>query len=174
VLDFSKIEAGAMQLCVAPVELDSLVADVIDTVRPAAAANGTAIACEASALGVAETDGMKLSQCLLNLMANAAKFTRDGQIALRGRRDGAWLVFEVADTGIGISADALSRLFQPFVQADASTTRAYGGTGLGLAITRRLAVLLGGEVSVESAPGQGSTFTLRIPARAGAPLAEAA
>ncbi|NWG55000.1 MAG: hypothetical protein HXY28_14910 [Hydrogenophilaceae bacterium] len=178
VLDFSKIEAGAMQLCVAPVELDALVADVIDTVRPAAVANGTTITAHTRALGAAETDGMKLSQCLLNLTANAAKFTRNGQVEVRGRReqkaDGDWLVFDIVDNGIGISAEALTRLFQPFVQADASTTRAYGGTGLGLAITRRLANLLGGEVSVESAPGRGSVFTLRVPARARAPLAEAA
>jgi signal transduction histidine kinase len=101
-------------------------------------------------------------------MANAAKFTKDGQIKLRARRcseaGGDWLVFSVIDTGIGISAEAQARLFQPFVQADASTTRAYGGTGLGLAITRRLARMLGGDVTVKSALGQGAAFTLRLPA----------
>jgi signal transduction histidine kinase len=106
---------------------------------------------------------------LLNLLSNAAKFTKDGQIKLNAHREGdagEWLVFEVIDTGIGISPDAQKRLFQPFVQADASTTRAFGGTGLGLAITRRLARLLGGDVTVKSAVGQGSAFTLRVPAKA--------
>jgi signal transduction histidine kinase len=100
-------------------------------------------------------------------MSNAAKFTRDGRITVRAKRDagGDWLTFEVIDTGIGISPEAQSRLFQPFVQADASTTRAFGGTGLGLAITRRLARLLGGDVTVRSAVGRGSAFLLRIPAR---------
>jgi signal transduction histidine kinase len=99
-------------------------------------------------------------------MANAAKFTKDGQIKLVVQRDLEWVTFHVMDTGIGISPEAQTRLFQPFVQADATTTRAYGGTGLGLAITRRLARLLGGDVTVKSAVGQGSAFTLRVPARA--------
>ncbi len=102
-------------------------------------------------------------------MSNAAKFTSGGEIILRGRRECEderdWLVFDVADTGIGISLETQARLFQPFVQADASTTRAYGGTGLGLAITRRLAQLLGGDVGVKSALGEGAVFTLRVPAR---------
>ena len=96
-------------------------------------------------------------------MSNAAKFTKDGQIKLVAQRDQDWVTFQVIDTGIGISPDAQARLFQPFVQADATTTRAYGGTGLGLAITRRLARLLGGDVTLKSAVGQGSVFTLRVP-----------
>ncbi len=176
VLDLSKIEAGGMEIANDRVDLHALVLEAIDTVAPAAAANGSSINVDiANELGTAETDGFKLSQCLLNLMSNAAKFTKDGQIKLVARREdeaGAdWLVFDVIDTGIGITPEAMARLFQPFVQADASTTRAYGGTGLGLAITRRLARLLGGDVTVKSVLGQGSAFTLRVPAK---PLAEPA
>lgn len=171
VLDLSKIEAGAMEVSAEPVDIDALVAEAAATVKPSALANGTAIRVEASGpLGVALTDGFKLSQCLLNLLSNAAKFTKDGQIKLRAHREDGWLVFEVIDTGIGIAPEAQKHLFQPFVQADASTTRAYGGTGLGLAITRRLARLLHGDVTVKSAPGQGSAFTLRVPS---APVAAA-
>lgn len=171
ILDLSKIEAGGAMLAIDNVNVETLVQDVVGTVTPTAIANGNTISVDVSAqLGAAETDGFKLSQCLLNLMANAAKFTKDGQIKLRARREhdagAAWIVFDVIDTGIGISPDAQARLFQPFVQADASTTRAYGGTGLGLAITRRLARLMGGDVTLKSAPGKGSAFTLRIPARA--------
>jgi len=167
VLDLSKIEAGAAIVSADSVDLDAVIAETVATVKPAAAANSTTIAVEAEpCLGVLETDGFKLSQCLLNLMSNAAKFTKDGQIKLVAQRDHEWVTFHVIDTGIGISPDAQTRLFQPFVQADATTTRAYGGTGLGLAITRRLARLLGGDVTLKSAVGQGSAFTLRVPARA--------
>jgi signal transduction histidine kinase len=170
VLDLSKIEAGGAALAIEAVNLSVLAQEVVATVAPSAAANGNSISLDVGTqLGSADTDGFKLSQCLLNLMANAAKFTKDGQIKLRARRedsdDASWVVFEVIDTGIGISPEAQARLFQPFVQADAGTTRAYGGTGLGLAITRRLARLMGGDVTLRSAPGQGSAFTLRIPAR---------
>jgi signal transduction histidine kinase len=172
VLDLSKIEAGGMEVAFETVDVQAMVREAVDTVTPAAVANGSSIVVEAGPLGVANTDGFKLSQCLLNLMSNAAKFTKDGSIKLHAQResdaDQDWLVFEVIDTGIGISPDAMQRLFQPFVQADASTTRAYGGTGLGLAITRRLARLLGGDVTVKSVVGQGSSFTLRVPADASA------
>ncbi|ANP46670.1 ATP-binding protein [Candidatus Viadribacter manganicus] len=166
VLDLSKIEAGAAIVSADSVDLDAIIAETIATVKPAAAANGTVIQVETNgALSELETDGFKLSQCLLNLMSNAAKFTKDGQIKLVAERDEHWVTFQVIDTGIGISPDAQTRLFQPFVQADATTTRAYGGTGLGLAITRRLARLLGGDVTLKSAVGQGSAFTLRVPTR---------
>lgn len=172
ILDLSKIEAGAAIVAADSVDIDAVVAETAATVKPAAAANGTEIVVEAEpCLGALETDGFKLSQCLLNLMANAAKFTKNGQIKLVVQRDLEWVTFNVIDTGIGISPEAQTRLFQPFVQADATTTRAYGGTGLGLAITRRLARLLGGDVTVKSAVGQGSAFTLRVPARAPLELA---
>jgi signal transduction histidine kinase len=167
VLDLSKIEAGGAIVSADSVDLDAMVAETVATVQPAAAANGSSISVESHpGLGVAETDGFKLSQCLLNLMSNAAKFTKDGQIKLVAQRDDNWVTFHVIDTGIGISPEAQTRLFQPFVQADATTTRAYGGTGLGLAITRRLARLLGGDVTLKSTVGQGSAFTLRVPAKA--------
>ena len=110
------------------------------------------------------SDAFKLHQCLVNLLANAAKFTTNGMIVLRVHNEGELLSFEVEDSGIGISSEKLDALFQPFVQADASTTRNFGGTGLGLAITRRLANLLGGDVSVQSTPGRGSTFQLTVTA----------
>jgi signal transduction histidine kinase len=174
VLDLSKIESGSMRAHIESIDIDALLEEAIATVRPAATANGSTLAIEhRNALGTADTDGFKLSQCLLNLLSNAAKFTHDGQIKLRVARetqDGAdWLVFDVIDTGIGIAVGVQAQLFQPFVQADASTTRAYGGTGLGLAITRRLARIMGGDVTMKSAPGQGSAFTLRVPATATAP-----
>jgi signal transduction histidine kinase len=170
VLDLSKIEAGGAEVSADSVDLDALVAETVATVKPAAAANNSSISIDIPApLGHGDTDGFKLSQCLLNLMSNAAKFTKDGQIKLCALREddgrGEMIVFHVIDTGIGITPEAQARLFQPFVQADATTTRAYGGTGLGLAITRRLARLLGGDVTLKSAPGQGSVFTLRVPAR---------
>src|SRR5690606_9899879 len=144
VLDLSKIEAGAAIVSTDSVDLEAVIAETVVAVMPAAAANGTTITVEAElCLGMLETDGFKLSQCLLNLMSNAAKFTKDGQIKLVAQRDHEWVTLHVVDTGMGISPDAQARLFQPFVQADATTTRAYGGTGLGLAITRRLARLLG-------------------------------
>ncbi len=165
VLDLAKIEAGKMDLVAARVDVRALVEEAAATVAPQAQRQGDALetAC-APDLGFARTDSQKLTQCLLNLLSNAVKFTRNGRVRLHASRQGPDLCFEVTDTGIGMSTAQIGRLFQPFVQADASTTREYGGTGLGLAITQRLAGLLGGEVRVESAPGVGSTFTLRIPA----------
>lgn len=164
VLDLSRIEAGAMTLAPDTLDLDALLAEAIAAVAPAASANGNRIMLESGTLGTAFTDGFKLRRCLLNLLANAAKFTRDGQIKLIARRNSDWLEFVVVDTGIGMSPETQERLFQPFTQADASTARAYGGVGLGLAITQRLARMLGGDVSVQSVLGQGSAFTLRAPA----------
>jgi signal transduction histidine kinase len=108
-----------------------------------------------------------LRQCLLNLLGNAAKFTEGGQIILIARDEqregGEWFSFQVSDTGIGISAEQLAKLMQPFAQADSSTTRKYGGTGLGLAITCELVGMMGGQINVESTPGEGSSFTLAFP-----------
>ena len=120
-------------------------------------------------LGEARTDVTKLRQCLINLLSNAAKFTQSGRITLsvvRTVRDGAdWLAFRVSDTGIGMSPEQQARLFERFSQADASTTRKFGGTGLGLSITRAFATMLGGEIAVTSEEGQGTTFTVSVPAR---------
>ena len=115
-------------------------------------------------LNLVYSDQDKIRQIVLNLLSNAAKFTHEGKILLSAYRDGEEnLCIAVADTGIGISEEALSRIFKEFQQADTSTTRQYGGTGLGLSISRNLAHLLGGDLTVESELGKGSTFTLKIP-----------
>ncbi|MES1158842.1 MAG: ATP-binding protein [Terricaulis silvestris] len=168
-LDLAKIEAGRTLPEAQNFAVQAVVDDMMKIAAPMAEANENRLRLDQSCdLGAAFTDDLKLSQCLLNLLANACKFTNRGDVTLRVKRetlgDVDWLEFAVTDTGIGISKDAQERLFQPFVQADASTTRAFGGTGLGLAITRRLAQMLGGDVSVESELGHGATFTMRIPA----------
>jgi signal transduction histidine kinase len=170
ILDLSKIDAGRVDLERVTFEAATLAHEALDTVRPTAASSDTALRIFlAPNLGGGEGDAFKIKQCLINLLANAVKFTKGGAVTLRGKRElrhgQAWLVFEVADTGIGMSAEQLAKLFQPFTQADASTTRKFGGTGLGLAITRSYAHMMGGDVTVRSAPGEGSRFTLALPAK---------
>jgi signal transduction histidine kinase len=180
VLDLTKIEAGRMDIEPQPVEVSALVAEVIPLVMPLLGANRNQldVIC-APDLGAITADPVKLRQSLLNLLANAAKFTEGGLVRLRvyrtpaadeanpqarlASRQAAWMVFEVQDSGIGMSPEQLARLFEPFTQADVSTTRRYGGTGLGLALTKRFCQLMGGDVRAESALGQGSTFTIRLP-----------
>lgn len=169
ILDLSKIEAGRMTVEVSEFDAFLLVSEVMATVRPAAIANNVTVQIQCSGdLGVAHSDGFKITQCLLNLMVNAIKFSAGGSVVLRVERVAAEsqqsLTFVVTDTGIGMAAAQVEKLFQPFEQADASITRLYGGTGLGLTITRRIAQLLGGDVRVASEPGRGSTFTLSVPA----------
>ena len=116
---------------------------------------------------------MRLRQILLNLLSNACKFTKQGEVKLRARKlvDGrGWIELAVADSGIGMTAEQLGKLFQEFTQADASTAQRFGGTGLGLAISRKLARIMGGDVTVTSEPGRGSVFTVRLPADADMPL----
>jgi signal transduction histidine kinase len=168
VLDFSKIEAGRMEIEARLFEVRDMVEDIVATARPVVASNGNVLLLDApDDLGLAHSDAFKLGQCLLNLLSNAGKFTTDGKVKLRVRREGegdrARLTFEVTDTGIGMSEATMARLFQPFTQADASTTRAYGGTGLGLAISARLVELMGGGITARSVPGEGSCFTLSVP-----------
>jgi PAS domain S-box-containing protein len=168
-LDLSKVEAGRMEAEVRRFEAAEIAMTAADTVRPTAEGNGNRLVVVlADGLGDAHNDSFRLSQCLLNLLSNAAKFTRDGEITLRAARerqaDREWLVFEVEDTGVGMSEAQLARVFEPFTQAEAATARTYGGTGLGLTITKRLAKLMGGDVSVRSVKGQGTTFTLRVAA----------
>ncbi len=174
ILDLSKIEAGRMELAVGEFDVPQLLREAVATVRPSAEKNGNKVTLEVADIGSASTDAFKLNQCLLNLLANAVKFTQDGEIVVRAARhmggDRDIVEISVSDTGIGMSEDQLLRLFNAFMQADASTERKYGGTGLGLAITRRTMQLLGGDVTVVSAPGEGSTFTLRFPARLDAGL----
>jgi signal transduction histidine kinase len=169
VLDLSKIEAGKMAVLIGPFDVAALIGEVRATIQPLIAKNANTLVIEcAPGLGAMTSDQTKLRQNLFNLLSNAAKFTQAGKITLAARRlvrDGAdWLEFKVSDTGIGMTAEQLGRLFEAFSQAEASTARDYGGTGLGLAITRRYCRLLGGDVTVESAPGAGATFTIMLPA----------
>ncbi len=167
ILDLSKIEAGRMDVSAAAFDAGDLLDDLIETIRPLAEQNRNRLTLHCVDDAAAHTDAMKLRQCVLNLLSNAAKFTRDGEIEVvleRRAHDGvAQFFITVRDTGIGMSSEHMTRLFQPFVQADPTITQQYGGTGLGLTITRRLAQLLGGDVSVISTLGQGSEFTLHVP-----------
>src|SRR5262249_34810656 len=178
ILDLSKIEAGRVELSPETIDVAAVVADVATTIRPLVEKNGNALVvdCPAGAgqgrgAGQVRADVLRLRQVLFNLLSNAGKFTAQGTVTLRVRRaerGGAdWLSFAVSDTGIGLTPEQKQRLFQAFVQADASTTRKFGGTGLGLAISLRLSEMMGGTIEVESEPGRGSTFTLHLPASPG-------
>lgn len=164
VLDLAKIEAGKMVVQVAPLNYGELVREMAATMEPLVRKGGNHLLLYI-APGVDEgvSDIKRLRQCLINLIGNAAKFTQDGEIRLTVTADGDDIRFAVADTGIGMTDEEMSRLFKPFVQASMETANSYGGTGLGLAITRESARLLGGAVEVESSPGVGSVFTLRVP-----------
>jgi PAS domain S-box-containing protein len=170
-LDLSKMEAGRIELSPEPFEVAVLVREVAETVRPLAERKDVALdASVAPDPGWVLADRVRLRQVLLNLVANAVKFTERGTVRIDARCEGAAgetgrAVFRVRDTGIGITPEQIERLFQPFVQADASTTRRYGGTGLGLAIAERFCRLMGGSIAVESVPGAGSTFTVSLPVR---------
>jgi signal transduction histidine kinase/CheY-like chemotaxis protein len=169
ILDLSKIEAGKMELELESFQITPLVRDVAATVQPTADKNGNRIeiVCP-DALGSMRADQIRIRQALLNLASNAVKFTERGVVTISAAREGGngreWIVFRVSDTGIGMTPEQIGRLFQDFTQADSSTTRKYGGTGLGLAISRRFCRMMGGDITVESAPGRGSTFTIRLPA----------
>jgi len=178
ILDISKMEAGKLVVSKELFELGSLLDEVIQAARPLVERQSNVFRLSlADDLPAMCSDRSRLRQCLFNLLSNAAKFTKDGQVELSVRRDdregASGVRFEVRDTGIGIAPTALETLFQPFQQADDSITRRYGGTGLGLAITRQLAEKLGGNVSVTSVEGAGSTFSIWIPtvtARAEQPM----
>jgi two-component system sensor histidine kinase/response regulator len=171
ILDFSKIEANRLEIEKVPLDLQGLLGNVAAMLAESASAKGLDIAIEIDPvlhglplLG----DPLHLGQILLNFAGNAVKFTQQGRVTLAARPlrsadEANWIRFEVRDTGVGIAPEDLTRLFQAFEQADASTTRHYGGTGLGLAISKRLAELMGGRVGVESLPGQGSTFRVELP-----------
>jgi len=167
ILDFSKIEAGKLDIEALPFDLAQTIGQAVGLVEQRARAKGLELRVERSTdLPAACTgDPMRLKQVLLNLLSNAVKFTDHGTITLTVQRDGERLRFRVADTGIGMTAEHIDKLFQPFEQADASTTRKYGGTGLGLAITQRLVDLMGGTLQVRSSPGLGTTFDVLLPLR---------
>jgi signal transduction histidine kinase/CheY-like chemotaxis protein len=168
VLDLSKIEAGKMELSLEMVQVNALLAGVVNTTQPLVHKKGNRLILDAGEVGSMHTDVTKLRQILFNLLGNAGKFTENGTIYLRAQRESVasrdWLVFAVQDTGIGITPEQQAKLFEPFAQADASTQNKYGGTGLGLALSRRYAELLGGGIQMQSAPGEGTTFTVRVPA----------
>ena len=173
VLDLSKIEAGKLELSPETVTLAPLIDEVIGTARQLAEQNKNRLVVESQEnLGSLTVDPMRLRQILFNLLSNACKFTKDGRVTLRVRKvvDGRnWIEFAVADTGIGMTPEQQAKLFEEFTQADSSTARQYGGTGLGLAITRKLARMMGGDVTVTSEPGKGSVFTVRLPGTADSP-----
>jgi signal transduction histidine kinase/CheY-like chemotaxis protein/HAMP domain-containing protein len=169
ILDLSKIEAGKMDLYLESFEIVPMVKEVVATVRPLIEKNANILELHCvDGLGAMRSDLTKVRQTLFNLLSNASKFTERGSITLRVGREsmygGEWVSFSVSDTGIGMSAAQTNKLFQAFTQADASTTRKYGGTGLGLAISQKFCHMMGGEITVTSTPGHGSTFTVRLPA----------
>jgi signal transduction histidine kinase/BarA-like signal transduction histidine kinase len=169
ILDFSKIEAGKLSLDPQPFTLNVLIKPLVDVFGPLAKQKGLVlkIRLQLDLKQAYLSDGMRLRQVLNNLLSNAIKFSEQGEIVLSVQRQDAWLVFEVCDSGIGMTPSQQALLFQPFSQADSSITRQYGGTGLGLVICQRLIQALGGEgLRVESALNQGSCFSFRIPAQA--------
>jgi PAS domain S-box-containing protein len=178
VLDLSKIEAGKMELHLETFEVRTAIDNVVATVTPLIEQNGNSLQLEvANDVGALRADGTRVRQILLNLLSNASKFTERGTITLRATRevrpDGDQIVFAVTDTGIGMTAEQLGRLFQAFSQAEASTASKYGGTGLGLAISKKFCEMMGGEIAVKSTPDVGTTFTVRLPAEQRQPLEEA-
>jgi len=191
ILDISKIEAGRMDLYLETFDIAALIEEVASTAAPLIEKNGNTLDLrQISNIGTMHADITKVRQILLNLLSNAAKFTKNGTITLTANREQIsgdshegkpekssqsevnshasipskeFLVFHCIDTGIGMNPDQLQRIFQPFIQADASTTRKYGGTGLGLAISQRFCQMMGGNISLQSQEGVGSTFTIRLP-----------
>jgi signal transduction histidine kinase/CheY-like chemotaxis protein len=179
ILDLSKIEAGKMDLYLETFELTTMLEDVVATTRLLVQkkANSLDILLPPE-LGTMRADLTKVRQALFNLLSNASKFTENGTITLTAAREPAegqpdWIVLQVSDTGIGMTREQLGRMFQAFSQADASTVRKYGGTGLGLAITRHFCQMMGGDVTVASEIGKGSTFTIRLPSEVQEPRPEA-
>ena len=167
-LDLSKIEAGKLELNPQTVQLAPLIDEVVGTARQLAQEKKNRLLVDApDDLGTLIVDPMRLRQILLNLLSNACKFTKQGEVKLRARRvrNGRdWIEMAVADSGIGMTPEQQAKLFEEFSQAEATTAQRFGGTGLGLAITRKLARMMGGDVTVASEPGKGSVFTVRLPA----------
>ena len=165
ILDFSKIEAGKLRIEAIPVNLPQIIGDTLGLIEERARAKNLALRFQRAPTLPESciTDPLRVGQILLNLLSNAIKFTAQGSVILAARREDDSLVFEVSDTGIGMSEEQVAKVFAPFEQADNSTTRKFGGTGLGLAITQRIVALMGGSLRVHSRPGDGSTFEVRLP-----------
>src|SRR5262245_45977120 len=174
VLDLAKIESGKLELHPETFDVEAMVRDVVTTIEPLAQKNANALEVHCpDRIGTMYADPTKVRQSLFNLLSNACKFTEGGTVRLDVGRDvggGDQFVFQVIDTGIGMTPEHLGKLFKPFSQVDPSATRRFGGSGLGLAITRRFCEAMGGDIRVESKPGVGSTFTIRLPATVGEPV----
>ena len=171
VLDLTRIEAGKLEVTRSHFSISDMLSEVGMISRPLTEKNGNTLSLgDYADLGEMHSDDSKVRQILLNLLSNAAKFTKQGVIQLDVSRaaedDGDWLTFRVTDNGIGMSPEQLAHIFEAFTQADSSTSRKYGGTGLGLTISKEFCQMLGGNISVESKPGQGSVFTVKLPADA--------
>lgn len=169
ILDLSKIEAGRVELELETFELEPMIQEVVGTIQPLVRKNNNTLDVQCAAnLGTMRADTTKVRQSLLNLLSNACKFTEKGTITLQVTRDVSTaserLFFRVTDTGIGMSPEQLNSVFQPFTQADPSTTRKYGGSGLGLAISQHFCNMMGGYITADSTLGEGSTFCIRLPA----------
>jgi signal transduction histidine kinase/DNA-binding response OmpR family regulator len=169
ILDLSKIEAGKMELQLEDFGVGEMVEDIRAIIQPLAEKNRNRLEIDCGpGVGSMRADLIKVRQVLFNLLSNSCKFTEEGDVCLAVGRESVagddWLTFLVSDTGIGLTSDQIGRLFQEFSQADTTTTRKYGGTGLGLALSRRLCRLMGGDITVTSEPGRGSSFTVRLPA----------
>ncbi|HYP00744.1 MAG TPA: response regulator [Pyrinomonadaceae bacterium] len=176
ILDLSKIEAGKTELFIEAFQIPTLVGELEATITPLAARNNNKLVVEADpGLGTMHADLTKVRQSLLNLLSNACKFTKQGTVTLsveRRESNGSdWVNFSVRDSGIGITKEQMDKLFQPFSQADASTTREFGGTGLGLVITKKFCEMMGGTMGVQSVRGEGSTFVISLPADVRTPQA---
>ena len=183
VLDLSKIEAGKMDLYLENFAVTDLISNVTNTINPLVRQNNNILVVNIPAdIGLIYADLTKVRQVLFNLLSNATKFTQQGQITLRVSRQmhqtedenglTEFLYFEIEDTGIGMTDEQMQKLFQPFTQADSSTTRKFGGTGLGLAISKHFCQMMGGDIQVASKFEQGSTFTVRLPVSMAPPISE--
>lgn len=177
ILDLSKIEAGKLELYLETFHISNLIEDVVSTVQPLVAQNNNTLKVNCPEdIGTMHNDLTKIRQVLFNLLSNACKFTEQGTISMDVTQDSAdsigWITFRVRDSGIGMTEEQMTKLFQEFSQADTSTGQKYGGTGLGLAISKRFCQMMGGDISVESEYGVGSTFTTRLPLKSKVPKAE--
>ena len=179
ILDLSKIEAGRMELHLETFSLAPVIKDVAKTIEPMANKSGNRLVIDCPAdLGTIHADQTRFRQSLLNLASNANKFTEKGTVTIAAQqgqensRD--WVTLAVTDTGIGMTPEQMGKLFQEFSQASSTTASKYGGTGLGLAISKRFCQMMGGDITVESEPDRGSTFTIRLPRIVGAPKEMAA
>jgi len=170
ILDISKIEAGKLQIEMQDLAVPMILDEIRETIQLLAEKNNNTLEFQvAPHLSPVFADAVRLKQCLLNLLSNACKFTRNGRVTLSVTQEtlnaGEFIMLRVADTGVGLTEEQISRLFQPFAQADASTTRKFGGTGLGLAITKKLCEAMNGGISLLSQIGVGSTFCIQLPAQ---------